>query len=93
MDTEKLLRDFSAAYSYLYNTEDLSTALGGQAKTIYRTLVWCGEQLCEHYPEGVQELTCERDDYFTSDRELAALAIAVYGDMAISTDCGYALRA
>jgi hypothetical protein len=70
---EELLAQFNVAYSFLYTY----AVTHGEEHPFYKVLLTSGDELICHYSEIVKDLEKYRGSLIVSDREVAALALAV----------------
>jgi hypothetical protein len=70
---EELLGQFNKSYSYLYTYY----VTNGEEHPFYKVLLTSGDELICHYSEIVKDFEEYRGSLIVSDREVAALALAV----------------
>lgn len=80
-DRRTFLREYEDAYESLYDNDRDEFTHG-----LVRVLSFDGERIAREHPDVVRLLASYREDAFTSDRELAALAIVVEEVMALERD-------
>jgi hypothetical protein len=71
LDLDELVESINEKYDYLYDHEDEID------HDEYLELMYIGEAILQDEPDFIRELCAVREDLFTSDRELAALAMAL----------------
>lgn len=78
---ENVLDEFERIYSELYDAERdaASDYLRGRVQGYVLGLAAIGTSWIDGHPQEYATLVDAREDYFMSDREVAALALAVLG--------------
>lgn len=70
LNVKQFSKDVNSMYSKLYNNQDSVVE-----RSMYNAYVYIGEHIVNTCPESIKVLSEVRGDFFSSDRELAALAL------------------